>query len=403
MSIVVAFSGGLDTSFCVPYLKETHNVPVYTATINTGGFSDAELAAIKGRSTELGADGHFLVDAKEDLFEIAIQYLIKGNVLRGGVYPLCVGPDRVVQAMGLVDIANKVGADTVAHGSTGAGNDQIRFDSALSILAQGLTVLAPIRELGLTRRESSEFLKSRGFGVSNQTTEYSINIGLWGMTIGGKETTTTTQPLPEDAWPTPGPEQSPDYPRELSVSFDKGIPTAIDGVELSPIPLIEELNACGFEHAIGRGMHVGDTILGIKGRVAFQAPAARILIVAHSELEKITLSKWQQVQKKQLADFYGSMLHEAHYFDPVMRDTEAFLDTSQSTVSGTVFLKLYKGSVSVLGAESPFSLFSAGVATYGEQNTLWDGRDAQGYAKIASVQSVIAVSTSKTAPAEVVL
>jgi len=394
MCIIVAFSGGLDTSFCVPYLKETYKTDVFTATVNTGGFTDDELGAIETRSAELGAAGHYLVEAREELFNVALQYLIKGNVLRGGTYPLCVGPDRVVQAIQIVRLANELGVDTVAHGSTGAGNDQVRFDVALGVLGEGLKVIAPIRELGLTRSESSEYLRAKGVQVDDGTTDYSVNIGLWGVTIGGKETLGTSQPIPDEVWPTLSAQQAPDFPVEITICFDKGIPVSLNGNTLGPVDLIEELNTVGFEHAVGRGMHVGDTILGIKGRVAFQAPAASILIAAHKELEKIVLSRWQQVQKNQLGDFYGALLHEAQYFDPVMRNIETFLDASQETVSGHVTAQLYKGSVSVLGAESSFSLFNADIATYGEANTLWDGRDAQGFSKIVGISSKIAASAA---------
>lgn len=392
MSIIVAFSGGLDTSFCVPYLKETYDTDIITVTVNTGGFSEDELAAIEKRSIELGAIDHYLVEAREQLFRIALQYLIKGNVLRGGTYPLCVGPDRVVQAMQLVRMAQELGAGAVAHGSTGAGNDQIRFDVALGVLGKGLNVIAPIRELGLTRSETSEYLRAKAYPVEDKTTDYSVNFGLWGVTIGGKETLGTSDPIPDEAWPTRSAKEAPDSSIELTIGFEKGIPVSLNGSALQPVELIEELNAVGYEHAVGRGMHVGDTILGIKGRVAFQAPAASILITAHKELEKIVLSRWQQVQKNQLGDFYGTLLHEAQYFDPVMRNIEAFLDASQETVTGNVTVHLYKGSISVLGAESSHSLFNADIATYGEANTLWDGRDAQGFSKIIGIPSIIAAN-----------
>jgi argininosuccinate synthase len=389
MSILVAFSGGLDTSFCVPYLKEEHNVPVYTVTVNTGGISDDECHQIEARAKELGSAGHYMVDARDELFERSIQYLIKGNVLRGDVYPLCVGPDRVVQAQALVDMARKLNCKTVAHGSTGAGNDQIRFDVALSVLGDDLTILTPIRDLGLTREYTTKWLTDRGFAVSASTTTYSINTGLWGTTVGGKETLTTEKGLPDDAWPTPSPAQAPDEARTLTVSFEKGVPTAIDGTAMSPVQLIEKLNEIGEVHGVGRAIHVGDTILGIKGRVGFQAAAAAILIPAHRELEKTVLSRWQQYHKAQLGDFYGMMMHEAQYFDPALRDIEAFLTSSQETVTGTVTLSLFKGGVHIEGTSSPYSLFDTGVATYGESNQLWDGRDARGFARILGLQSLL--------------
>lgn len=389
MSIVVAFSGGLDTSFCVPYLKEQHQVPIYTVTVNTGGLSEEECTQIEKRAIEIGSAGHYLVDARDALFDRSIQYLIKGNVLRGDVYPLCVGPDRVVQAKALVDMARELGSTTVAHGSTGAGNDQIRFDVALSVLGDDLTILTPIRDLGLTREYTTNWLTQRGFAVSASTKTYSINTGLWGTTVGGKETLTTELPLPDEAWPQDSPKNAPDEGALLTLSFEKGVPTAINGTELSPVDLIEELNRVGYIHGIGRAIHVGDTILGIKGRVGFQSPAAAILIPAHRELEKTVLSRWQQYHKAQLGDFYGMLLHEAQYFDPILRDIEAFLDSSQGVVTGTVTVELFKGNVNIQGTKSPFSLFDTGVATYGESNQLWDGRDARGFARILGLQSLL--------------
>jgi len=389
MSIVVAFSGGLDTSFCVPYLREEYDLPIYTVTVNTGGISEEECAQIEKRALELGSVGHYLVDARDELFERSIQYLIKGNVLRGDVYPLCVGPDRVVQAKALVDMARKLDSKIVAHGSTGAGNDQIRFDIALNVLGDDLTILTPIRDLGLSREYTTNWLKERGYSVSASTTTYSINTGLWGTTVGGKETLTTEKTLPDEAWPTPSPRNAAEEGERLIIAFENGVPTAINGAAMSPVDLIEALNETGEKHGVGRAIHVGDTIIGIKGRVGFQAAAAAILIPAHRELEKTVLSRWQQYHKAQLGDFYGMMMHEAQYFDPVLRDIEAMLDSSQETVTGIVTLSLYKGNVTIEGTTSPFSLFDTGVATYGETNQLWDGRDARGFARILGLQSLL--------------
>lgn len=391
MSIVLAFSGGLDTSFCVPYLRETYGEPVYTVTVNTGGLTAAAIAELEALSQQLGAAGHFTIDGRHDLFWDHLSYLIKGNVLRGGVYPLCVGPERIVQARKVVEAARQLGARAIAHGSTGAGNDQVRFDVALRILADELAILTPIRELGISREAATAYLTQRGIAVPEKKTAYSINRGLWGTTIGGRETHTTTEPLPDEAYPdTASPAQAPDTPLELTIAFEQGIPTALDGKALDPVALIERLNQLGAVHGVGRGIHVGDTILGIKGRVGFEAPAALILIVAHRELEKIVLTRWQRYQKDHLADFYGMLLHEGQYFDPVMRDIEAFLDSSQQTVTGTVRVRLFKGHVDVLGCYSPHSLFNPQIATYGEQNRLWDGRDAQGFTRIYGVQALLA-------------
>ena len=391
MSIVLAFSGGLDTSFCVPYLKETYNQPVYTVTVNTGGLSKEDERTLNERALDLGADQHFTVDGREDLFWNHLSYLIKGNVLRGNTYPLCVGPERVTQAEHIVRAAQKLGASSIAHGSTGAGNDQVRFDVALRILASEMEILTPIRSLGYSRPQTAAFLEERGFQVPSKTTSYSINRGLWGTTIGGKETLDTKDPLPEEAYPdTLAPSKSPDQPLTIKITFEKGIPTALDGVMMDPVLLIERLNELGGDHGIGRGIHVGDTILGIKGRVGFEAPAALILIKAHAELEKIILTKWQRYQKTNLATFYGMLLHEGQHFDPVMRDIEAFLDSSQEVVTGSTSVHLYKGHINILGCESPFSLFDPSVANYGETNTLWDARDARGFTQIYGVSSHLA-------------
>jgi len=396
MSIVVAFSGGLDTSFCVPFLKEEYDLPIITVTVDTGGLSAKERTAIERRAMELGATEHVLVDARADLFDTQIQYLIKGNVLRGDVYPLCVGPDRVVQARHVVRVAQEKGATHVAHGSTGAGNDQIRFDVALNVLARDFKIITPIRDGNLSRADTTAFLKARGFEVNASTTTYSINTGMWGTTIGGRETLGTKDPLPADAYPTTvNPADAPDEAQVVSVTFEKGVPVELEGAPLAPIDLIEALNDMGAAHGVGRAIHVGDTILGIKGRVAFEAPAAAILIPAHRELEKVVLTRWQRYHKDQLADFYGMMVHEAQYFDPVLRDIEAFFDASQEYVTGIVTIELFKGHASVQGVESEFSMFDTSVATYGETNALWDGRDARGFARILGVQSLLSPANKK--------
>jgi argininosuccinate synthase len=391
MSIVLAFSGGLDTSFCVPFLREELGEPVHTITVNTGGVDAAEARAIEARALELGAASHQTLDGRRLLFDDHLSYLVKGNVLRGSVYPLSVGPERVVQARLLVDAAKRLGARAVAHGSTGAGNDQVRFDVAVRILAGDLEVIAPIREHGLSRAETTAFLKERGFDVPAKTTTYSINTGLWGTTIGGRETLGTAEPVPDDAYPhSTAPADAPDEPLDLDLAWERGVAVAIDGEAMDPVSVVERLNRIAGGHGVGRDIHVGDTILGIKGRVAFEAPAAHALITAHRELEKIVLGKWQRFQKDHLADFYGMLLHEGQHFDPVMRDIEAFLDSSQAVVTGTTRVRLYKGRATVLGCESPYSMFDTGVATYGETNTLWDGRDAQGFARILAVHALIA-------------
>jgi argininosuccinate synthase len=370
-------------------------------TVDTGGVTADDRAGIEARATELGAAEHHFVDGCQALYDHHLSYLIKGNVLRGGVYPLCVGPERIVQAQAVAEVANDIGASTIAHGSTGAGNDQVRFDVALQMVGDDLEILAPIRSLGLSREESTAFLKERGFSVPADTTDYSINRGLWGTTVGGKETLTTQEPLPKEAYPdTVPPTEAPDAPLDLTITFEDGLPVAMDGEAMGSVELVETLNEIGGRHGVGRDIHVGDTILGIKGRVGFEAPAPVILVTAHRELEKVVLSKWQQVQKEQLGSFYGRLLHEAQYFDPVMRDVEAFLDNSQDVVSGTVTVQLYKGTAKVQGVDSPHSMFDAGTATYGEENTLWDGRDAEGFTTLAVVPSLLAKNAQTSGDAE---
>jgi len=406
MPLVLAFSGGLDTSFCVPYLREQTGLDVHTVTVNTGGFSAADLAAVEARAVALGAASHTTVDARRALWDRVLRHLVAGNVLRGSVYPLCVGPERVVQAEALAGEAARLGATVVAHGSTGAGNDQIRFDNALRLLAAGapgtpgqaVEVLAPIRSLGLSREDAAAFLRARGVDVSAATTAYSVNRGLWGTTIGGAETHAADGVLPEHAWPdTVAPERAPDDALVLRIAFEQGVPTALDGDALDPVTLIETLAAMGAAHGVGRGVHVGDTILGIKGRVAFEAPAALTLIAAHRELEKLVLTRAQQTHKAALSDVYGALVHEGQFFDPVCRDIEALLDSSQARVTGEVTVRFFKGALTVLGATSPHSLFDAGVARYGESNALWDGRDAEGFARIHGVQAGLAARAARRA------
>lgn len=402
MSIVLAFSGGLDTSFCVPYLAETTGAPVHTVTVDTGGFDDAERAAVEARALSLGAASHTLVDARAELYDRVLRFLVFGNVLRGGVYPLCVGPERVIQAAVLVREARRLGAGTVAHGSTGAGNDQVRFDTALRLLATQaggtLDVLTPIRTLGLSREATTAYLHERDVPVDASTTAYSINRGLWGTTIGGAETHTPEGIVPEAAWPdTVAPADAPDAAVRIEIAFEAGVPVALDGETMDPVALVETLAGLAAAHGVGRGVHVGDTILGIKGRVAFEAPAAVVLLAAHRELEKLVLTKAQQVHKTALGDAYGALVHEGQFFDPVARDIEAFLTSSQGRVTGTVTVELFKGAARVLAASSPHSLFDARVARYGEANTLWDGRDAEGFARIWGVQAGLAAAADPDA------
>jgi argininosuccinate synthase len=383
---VLAFSGGLDTSFCVLYLKE-QGYNVATVTVNTGGFSPVELKRIEEIAPTLGAISHTTVDARAGLFEGYLRYLVYGNVLRGQMYPLSVSAERVCQARAVAELAKDMGADAIAHGSTGAGNDQVRFDVAFRALAPDLELLTPIRDLGLSRAEEMDYCAQRGLVFPEKTRDYSINEGMWGTSVGGRETLDPWSTLPEAAFPG-GPIPSI-APKTLVVSFEKGVPLALDGISMDPVTIIAQLNALGRPYGIGRGVHLGDTILGIKGRVGFEAPAAHLLIGAHRELEKLVLSGKQLFWKESLGNLYGSLLHEGHFFDPLARDLEAFLESSQDCVTGEVRLTLHPRSFVVEGVQSPYSLMDPRIATYGEANKLWTGVEAAGFAKIFGVQQTL--------------
>lgn len=391
---VLAFSGGLDTSFCVPWLKE-EGYDVITVTVDTGGFSHSDLEQIEARSWELRALTHHTLDGRQQLWDLVVGYVIKGNVLRGDVYPLCAGPERLVQAMHVVDMARLYTALAIAHGSTGAGNDQVRFDHAIRVLMPEAKILSPIRDLGAQRSMEVEFLSSRGFSVPEKTGRYSVNKGLLGTTIGGSETLNSWDYPPDDAFiDSIPPSQAPDGPAILSIEFEQGIPVALDGAPLPPLELMAALAGVGGQHGVGRGIHLGNTILGLKGRIAFEAPAALIAITAHKELEKLVLTKQQQFWKDHLADVYGNMLHEALYFDPVMRDIEAMIDSSQRTVTGEVRVRLFKGHIQVEGCRSPYSLLDRNVGTYGETNRAWTGEEAAAFCKLYGLQSILAHKAS---------
>ena len=388
---ILAFSGGLDTSLCVVYLREELGYDVITATVDTGGFDAKELAFIEERSRELGALEHITINATSELFQDWIRHIIAANYEKGGVYPLSVGVERVVQARHMVEIARKHDAKAICHGSTGAGNDQIRFDVVIRTVAPDLEILAPIRDLGWGREQEAEYLAKHGFEVDASTKRYSINAGMWGTTIGGGETKTTEDIVPDEVYPsTLSIHETPAEHRDLQLRFERGVPFAIDGAELDPVALLAKLDAIAAEHGVGRGIHLGDTIIGIKGRIAFEAPAAITIIDAHRELEKLVLTKWQAFVKDQVASFYGLFLHEGKYLDPALRDIEALLDSSQRHVTGEVTLRLHRGSHRVVAARSPHSLLDANRAAYGEETGLWDGRDAEGFAKISSIQSMLA-------------
>ncbi|KKR32688.1 MAG: Argininosuccinate synthase, partial [Candidatus Gottesmanbacteria bacterium GW2011_GWC2_39_8] len=376
--IILAFSGGLDTSFCVLWLKK-QGFDVVTLTIDTGGFSQEEIVAISQKSEQTGAIKHIFTDGKKELYEKIISYVIKGNILRGDVYPLCAGPERLIIASKLVEIAKKEKTSYVAHGSTGAGNDQVRFDIALKVLDPNLIVIAPIRDLGITREEEMQTLDENNISVSKITSSYSINKGILGTTIGGTETKGSWESPPEEVYPGVLPiSKTPDSPEEFVTTFDKGIPTALNSKKMSGIKIMEKLAIIGGKHGVGKNIHLGNTILGIKGRVAFAAPAITILIKAHKELEKLVQTKWQSFWKDILSDIYGNFLHEALYFDPVCKDIEAMIDSSQYHATGEVKVQLFKGNIFIVGCQSPYSLMNPKVAIYGEENALWTGAEVAG-------------------------
>jgi len=393
--VVLAFSGGLDTSFCVIHLGE-QGYEVSTITVDTGGFDAAELKRIEALSPKLGAKAHRTVDARGELFDRYLRYLIYGNVLRGNLYPLSVSAERVCQAAKVVVVAREAGATALAHGSTGAGNDQVRFDVAFRALAPELELITPIRALALSRVQEMQFLKEHGFDFPEKTTHYSVNEGMWGSSVGGRETLDSWSPLPEAAFPGGAIDTADLEPRRLKLVYEQGVPAALDGKPLDPVVLIGELNALGRRYGIGRGVHLGDTILGIKGRVGFEAPAAHLLIGAHRELEKLTLTGKQLFWKDSLGNLYGQLLHEGHFFDPLARDLEAFLASSQARVTGEVQLTLHPRSFVVDGVRSPHSLMDSKVASYGEANQLWSGAEAAGFAKLYGVQQIIALHAGET-------
>ena len=388
--IVLAFSGGLDTSFCIPWLKETYGRPVVTATVNTGGLDAAAAENLERRALALGARHHVLVEAREEFFDQVIRYLIMGNVRRGQLYPLCVGSERGVQARHLAELATRLGANTVAHGCTAAGNDQVRFEIILKTLAPQLELLAPVRDHSWARADQVAYLNERGLPVPGKGSAYSINRGLWGVTIGGTETLDSRDSIPESAWElSAGAFDSPREPLDVEIGFERGVPVSIDGTALAPVALIERLEEIGKAYAIGRGIHLGDTILGTKGRVAFEAPAAEILIASHRELEKLTLSALQMRVKEQLSQTYGDLVHEGKQLDPVGRDIEALLESSQARVTGTVRCRLRPGSLFVVGVTSPHSLMAASRGKYGESAGEWTSADAVGFSRILALPGML--------------
>lgn len=379
--LVLAYSGGLDTSYCAKYLSKEKGFEVHAVSVNTGGFSSEELKTIEEKALQLGATSYTSIDAVQTFYDKVVKYLIFGNVLKNNTYPLSVSAERIVQAIEIVNYAKKVGAEYIAHGSTGAGNDQVRFDMIFQIIAPEITIVTPIRDNRLAREEEIEYLSQNGVTYSWEKAKYSINKGLWGTSVGGEETLTSTKPLPDSAYPS---QLRKKEPSEVQLTFEKGELVAIDGVKDTPVSNIEKLETMASQYAIGRDIHVGDTIIGIKGRVGFEAAAALIIIKAHHLLEKHTLSKWQQYQKEQQGNFYGMLLHEGNYLDPVMRNIEAFLTDAQETVSGDVFVGLYPFQFRLHGVDSKHDLMNASFGSYGEMNKGWTADDAKGFIKICA-------------------
>jgi argininosuccinate synthase len=378
--LVLAFSGGLDTSFCVKYLTEEKGFEVYTAIANTGGFTEADLARIEEKAYRLGAKEHVSIDITEEYYYKCIRYMIYGNVLRNNTYPISVSSERVFQAIATIEYAKKIGAKYIAHGSTGAGNDQVRFDLTYQVLSPGINIVTPIRDLALSREQEIDYLRKHGVEDDYVKMQYSINQGLWGTSIGGKETLTSDKPLPDSAYPA---QLSAEETKVVELTFEKGELKAIDGQRYENGPaVIQALSEIASPFAIGRDIHVGDTIIGIKGRVGFEAAAPLIIIKAHHLLEKHTLSKWQLYWKEQIANWYGMFVHEALYLDPVMRNMETFLESTQATVNGKVFVALKPYRFELQGVDTPNDLMSSVFGKYGEESKAWTGDDVKGFTAI---------------------
>jgi len=373
---VLAFSGGLDTSFCTRYLTIDKGFEIHTAIVNTGGFSGAELEAIGQRAIQLGASSHVTLSVEDEYYQKCIRYMIYGNMLKNGTYPLSVSSERTFQALAIARYALEIGAKYIVHGSTGAGNDQVRFDLVFNIIAPGM-------DMQLSREAEIQYLKEQGFEADWKKLEYSINKGLWGTSVGGKETLTSHLPLPEAAYPS---QLKKEGEGNLTLTFVKGEVTLVDGISYSKTDAIRKIEAIASEYAIGRDMHIGDTIIGIKGRVGFEAAAPMIIIKAHHTLEKHVLTKWQQYWKEQLGNWYGMLLHEGQYLDPVMRNIEKFLDDSQENVTGEVFVKLHPYRFIIEGIKSDFDMMNAGFGQYGEMNEGWSANDVKGFTKILGNQ-----------------
>jgi argininosuccinate synthase len=387
--ILLAFSGGLDTSFCVPWLKDIYQRPVITVTVDTGGIDAAAAQSLAKRAKLLGALEHHQVDARAAYFDQVLKFLIMGNVRRGNVYPLCVGAERVLQAQTIAQTALKLQTKMVAHGCTAAGNDQVRFEVALRTLAPELEIIAPVRDQAFKRPEQLKYLNEHNLPVPPFGAAYSVNRGLWGVTIGGRETLTSEGSIPDEAWVlSKDAFARPRPPERHVIGFTRGVPDQLDGERLSPVAVIEKLEALAGPFGIGRGIHLGDTVIGTKGRVAFEAPAAEVLLTAHRELEKLVLTGKQARIKESVAQVYGDLVHEGQHLDPACRDIEALLASSQARVSGSVKVQLRPGSLFVEGVTSPFSLMAASKGVYGESAGEWTPTDALGYSKMLALTGV---------------
>ena len=379
--VILGFSGGLDTTFCVKYLTEDKGLEVHSVIVNTGGFSPQELKKIEAHAYALGVKTHTTVDAVKDYYDSIIKFLIFGNVLKNNTYPLSVSAERLSQALHIAAHVKKLGAQKVAHGSTGAGNDQVRFDMIFQIMIPGIEIVTPIRDLQLSREAEIEYLKQKGVQMNFEKAAYSINKGLWGTSVGGKETLQSKGLLPESAWPTPMTQAGQE--EEMVIGFEKGEIVSVNGKNFShPTEAIAFIQSIAGAYGIGRDIHVGDTIIGIKGRVGFEAAAPMVILKAHHALEKHVLTKWQLSWKDQLAQFYGNWLHEGQILDPVMRDIEAYFTSSQEQVTGTVSIQLLPYRFQIIGIESPNDLMSATFGNYGEINKAWTGNDVRGFTKI---------------------
>ena len=379
--LVLAYSGGLDTSYCVKYLTKEFGYEVHAVSVNTGGFTDEEIAANKQKALTLGAKSYENINAVQSFYDSVVKYLIYGNVLKNNTYPLSVSAERIVQAIEIANYAKKTGVKYIAHGSTGAGNDQIRFDLIFQVLAPEIEIVTPIRDKKLSRQEEIEYLTQNGFAWSWEKAKYSINKGLWGTSVGGAETLTSHQGLPEEAYPS---QLTATESKKISLTFDHGQLVELDGQKNTPVRNIEKLQAIAAAYAIGRDIHVGDTIIGIKGRVGFEAAAPLIIIKAHHLLEKHTLTKWQQHWKEHLGNWYGMLLHEGQYLDEVMRNIEVFLESTQKNVTGEVFVTLHPYRFTLEGIDSPHDLMQSDFGQYGETNKAWSAEEAKGFIKITA-------------------